>query len=62
MQKTIRISFKNKDYEVETDKLVHILEKLENTTIKKSEEEIMKLFEKYSLYDEVFLKEVNKLW
>lgn len=62
MQKTIRISFKNKDYEVDTDKLVHILEKLENTTIKKSEEEIMKLFEKYSLYDEVFLKEVNKLW
>ena len=62
MQKTIKISFKNKDYEVETDKLVHILEKLENTTIKRTEDEIMKLFEKYSLYDEVFLKEVNNLW
>ena len=61
--KKIEIEFKNKKYYLEKDKLIFVLSKLENHTLDKiSEDEIMQLFEKYGLYDEVFLDNLNRIW
>lgn len=64
---TIKIKFSNTDimqvFDVETDKLIYVLSKLENNDELKfeSQEQIEKLMEKYGLFDEYFLKNVNKL-
>ena len=61
--KKIEIEFKNKKYYLEKDKLIFVLSKLENHALDKiSEDEIKQLFEKYGLYDEVFLDNLNKIW
>ena len=49
-----------KKYRIENEKLIYILEKLEQRKIK--EEEIKLLMHKYNLYDEGFLENINKLW
>ena len=56
----ITIIHDEKKYEIENEKLIYILEKLEKRKVK--EEEIKLLMHKYHLYDEEFLKNINKLW
>ena len=56
----LTILYEEKKYKIEKEKLIYILEKLEKREVK--EEEIKLLMHKYCLYDEVFLKNINKLW
>ena len=64
---SIKISFSSADtmqvFNVELDKLIYILSKLENNkNLKyKNQEQIENLMKKHSLYDEHFLKNINKL-
>ena len=63
---TIKIKHKSKDntesYDIEIDKLIFVLSKLENKKITfKNLKQIEKLMKKYKLYDEHFLKNINKL-
>ena len=56
----LTVEFENKKYFLEKNKLIYILEKLEQKEVK--EENIEELMNKYSLYDEEFLENINKLW
>lgn len=66
--KTITIKLENdntlKNYEVELEKLLYILSKLENNKTLKFESlaQIEKLIDKYKLYDEDFLSNINNIW
>jgi hypothetical protein len=56
--------FENKieSYDIEIEKILFVLSKLENKEIKfESFEQIKKLMKKYKLFDEYFLKNINKL-
>ena len=55
----IEIKYNDKVYLIDKNKLLYVLSKLKNTKIKESE--IESLMEKYKLYDEYFLKNINKL-
>ena len=63
----IRIKYKilneYQEFDVEIKKLLYILSKLENNNDLKYEnqEQIEKLMEKYNLFDEYFLKNINKI-
>lgn len=51
-----------KSYDIEIDKLIFVLSKLENKKITfENLKQIEKLMKKYKLYDEHFLKNINKL-
>ena len=52
----IKISFNNKIYKIDKDKLLYVLSKLESKDVK--EDEIEKLLNKYKLYDEYFLENI----
>ena len=57
------IVFKDRKYLLDKNKLIFILSKLENRNLDKiSNKEILKLFEKYDLYNEIFLANLNKIW
>ena len=56
---TIKISHKNVIYTIRKDKLLCILSKLSSKIIEESE--IIDLMKKYELFDEYFLKTINKL-
>ena len=56
----LTVEFENKKYFLEKNKLIYILEKLEQKEVK--EENIEELMNKYNLYDEEFLENINKLW
>ena len=63
---TIKIKHQFKDeiksYDIEIDKLIFVLSKLENKKITfENLKQIEKLMKKYKLYDEHFLKNINKL-
>lgn len=63
---TIKIKHRFRDeirsYDIEIDKLIFVLSKLENKEIIfESPEQIKKLMKKYKLLDEYFLKNINKL-
>lgn len=66
--KTITIKLENdntlKNYEVELEKLLYILSRLENNKTLKFESlaQIEKLIDKYKLYDEDFLSNINNIW
>jgi len=53
------ILFKNKIYKIKKEKLLQTLSKLNNKSIK--EDEITTLMQKYKLYDEDFLENINKI-
>lgn len=55
----IKIKYENKIYQIEKEKLIFILEKLNNEKIK--ENEIEKYLEKFKLYDKYFLENINKI-
>ena len=55
----IKISFNNKIYMIDKDKLKFVLTKLNNGKVNDSE--ILELMNKYHLYDEYFLENINKL-
>lgn len=56
----IKIFYKSKNYSVDKAKLIYVLEALENKSIKElSDDDILKYFDKYNLYDEIFLKGVS---
>ena len=58
----IEINFKNQKYFLERSKLIYVLSKLENRNLDKiADDEILVLFKKYDLYDEIFLTNVNKI-
>lgn len=57
-----RIQFNNKEFEVDSQKLIYILSCLESKEIKdKSHANIESLLEKYGLLDETFLDNINKI-
>ena len=57
----ITISYQGSDYSVEVLKLLKVISYLEDESIKDaSEENIAKLLEELQLYDEVFLRNINK--
>lgn len=59
----IEVVFKDRKYLLDKNKLIFILSELENRNLDKiSDKEILKLFEKYDLYDEIFLANLNKIW
>lgn len=55
----IELSYKNKLYKLDKENLLFVLSKFENRKVNTSE--IDKLMEKYKLYDEYFLENINKL-
>ena len=52
-----------KKYDIEIDKLIYVLSKLENDSKLKyqNQEQIEKLMKKYDLFNEYFLKNINKI-
>lgn len=55
----IKISWNKKIYHIQKEKLISILEKISEKEI--NEKEIKKYLTKYKLYNEYFLKNINKL-
>jgi hypothetical protein len=55
----ITIEFNKKQYSINKEKLVIVLEKLSGEPV--SENDILKLMDKYCLFDEYFLTHVNEL-
>ena len=55
----IRIVYKNKEYLIKRDRIMFVLSKLHNKNI--NENKIIELMEKYRLFDESFLENVNKI-
>ena len=53
----VEIVFNGKKYHLDKEKLIFILSKLNNSSIK--EDEIEKLMKKYQLFDEYFLKQIT---
>ena len=57
-----RFGNKIESYDIEIEKILFVLSKLENKEINfESLEQIKKLMKKYKLFDEYFLKNINKL-
>ncbi|MBR5304341.1 MAG: hypothetical protein IKU37_05895 [Candidatus Gastranaerophilales bacterium] len=56
---TIKISHKNITYTIRKEKLIYTLSKLASKNI--DESEILELMKKYNLFDEYFLKTINKI-
>lgn len=56
---TIKISHKNIVYTIRKNKLLYVLKKLNSKNI--DEADILNLMKKYNLFDEYFLKTINKL-
>ena len=55
----IKISYNNKEYNINKDKLIFVLSKLKNDNV--IEEEIENLLIKFQLMDEDFLENINKI-
>ena len=63
MEKVFTIYFKNKKYEIDFEKFLFVIQKLENNSKLKinNEKEIENYFIKYGLYDVTFLSCINKI-
>ena len=57
--KMIEITYNNKLYHIQKEKLTFVLEKLKGSKV--NENEIKELMKKFELYDEHFLEHVNKI-
>lgn len=55
----MKILFDNKEYEINKEKLLYVLEKLECSRVENKN--IEKLMKKFNLFDEYFLKNLNRL-
>ena len=55
----IKISYNDKVYHIQKEKLSHVLEKLNGTKV--NEDKFLEAMEKFHLLDEYFLKHVNEL-
>ncbi len=63
MRKLMEINIKNKIYKLEKEKLLYVLSQLSNIPINEiKDEEIELLMNKYKLFDELFLENINNLW
>jgi len=61
MQK-IKINYEKENYELIPNKIINVLEILEKKKIaQQNEKEILKLMQKYKLFNITFLKNINKL-
>ena len=61
-EKYINLLYNKKNYKINKYKLVKVLSILENCEIQDiSDEEIKNLVKKYSLFDEVFLENINNI-
>lgn len=61
-EKIINIDHKRKTYKLECEKVLFILSILENKkTDSLNNGKILKLLKKYGLFDEIFLKNINKI-
>ncbi len=61
-RETIEINLLGKDYEIDKNKLLYVLSALENKEITNcTKNQISELMTKYDLFDENFLKHINKL-
>ncbi|MBQ8847446.1 MAG: hypothetical protein IJ003_00710 [Candidatus Gastranaerophilales bacterium] len=61
MQK-IKINYEKENYELIANKIINVLEILEKKKIaQQNEKEILKLMQKYKLFNITFLKNINKL-
>lgn len=56
----IKVLYNGKEYLIDKDKLLFVLEKLNGSKV--SDDEVFELMEKFCLLDEGFLDEVNGLW
>jgi hypothetical protein len=56
---TIKISHKNITYTINKEKLIYVLNELHQENI--DESKILDLMKKYNLFDEYFLKTINKI-
>lgn len=56
----IKVLYNGKEYSIDKDKLLFVLEKLNGSKV--SDDEVFELMEKFCLLDEGFLDEVNGLW
>lgn len=56
---TIKISHKNITYTINKEKLIYVLNELRQENI--DESKILDLMKKYNLFDEYFLKTINKI-
>lgn len=58
----VEITFKKVKYKIVLINLIYVLSRLENRELVfENEKQIKTLMKKYSLYDEVFLKSINRL-
>ena len=59
----IKIKHEAKEFNIKIEKLIYVLSKLENNNNLKYEnqEQIENLMEKYELFDEYFLNNINKI-
>lgn len=55
----MKILFDNKEYEINKEKLLYVLEKLECSKVENKN--IEKLMKKFNLFDEYFLENLNRL-
>ncbi len=61
---TIKIAFKNKEYELDKFKLVKLINEYLNDNsidINSNDKQIKEAMERHFLFDEVFLENINKL-
>lgn len=60
----VRIKLRRKIYEVESDKILHVISILKNekNIAFKGSKDVFKNLKKYKLIDEIFLCNINGLW
>ena len=62
MKISLKSSKGTKTFDVEIDKLIYVLSRLERKKLEyKNQKQIETLLEKYDLFDEYFLENINKL-
>ncbi len=58
----VKIKFKNKNYEIDIDKILYVLSALSDKKLNKNDVKIIsKLMKKFKLFDEMFLKSIQNL-
>ena len=62
IRNSVKISFKGKDYEIDIERISYVISKIEDCEMKLStKEEIIPYLKKHKLFDEYFLKNINKI-
>jgi len=60
--KTIKITHQKREYALSFEKIIRVLNILENKKLYNiKEEEIMQLMKKYNLFDNIFLENINNI-